>query len=284
MKFNHQAIVFGSGQRVLGQLQLPTRGRRPEACINRLKRQSWAWNPRQRVRGLYSNMREFSIGKIGGLEPSIPGNFAITLSEIGNEISLKKGDLIYRQGEEANCVFFLIKGRVKVTLIGSSGKEAILRIHLPHSILGLTSLASDPVRDANAICLDPASLLSIPLEDFERFMHRDPSFAMHIVRLLIDRMSDFHYRVGDWLTQSVEQRLSQALLALSAPDINNIPGETPEIPLTHEELAQIINTRRPTVSRILSKLADLNLVNQSGRTLQVADIERLTAYIERSRD
>jgi CRP/FNR family cyclic AMP-dependent transcriptional regulator len=229
-------------------------------------------------------MREFSIGKIGGLEPSIPSEFAITISKIGKEISLEKGDLIYRQGEEENYIFFLIKGLVKVTLIGASGQEAILRIHLPHSVLRLTALASDPVRDANAICLDQAFLLSIPLEDFERFMHLDPSFAMHIVRLLIDRMSDFHYRVGDWLTQSVEQRLSQALLALSAPDINNISEKEPEIPLTHEELAQIINTRRPTVSHILSKLADLNLVNQSGRTLQVANREQLAAHVERSRD
>jgi CRP-like cAMP-binding protein len=82
----------------------------------------------------------------------------------------------------------------------------------------------------------------------------------------------------------VEQRLSQALLALSAPDINNISEKEPEIPLTHEELAQIINTRRPTVSHILSKLADLNLVNQSGRTLQVANREQLAAHVERSRD
>lgn len=223
-------------------------------------------------------MREYSIGKIGGLAASLPDNLAEILSRMGTPKAFDKGSQIYRQGEAAEYVFFLLRGRVKSTLIGVSGQEAILRIHLPHSIMGLTALSSDLVRDASTTCLDPVSVVPIKRTAFLKLMRDEPEFGIHIVRLLTDRMRDFHYRVGDWLAQSVEQRLSRALQALSTPDGNPPNGPAQEIPLTHDELAQLINTRRPTVSKALSKLAAKGLVKQSGRQLFITDRDQLKAH------
>lgn len=223
-------------------------------------------------------MREYSMGKIGGLASSLPDTLAAILSQMGAPKSFDKGSQIYRQGEDAEYIFFLLRGRVKSTLIGSSGQEAILRIHLPHSIMGLTALSSDLIRDASTTCLNQVSVVPIKRTAFLKLMRDEPEFGIHIVRLLTDRMRDFHYRVGDWLAQSVEQRLSRALQALSTPDGNNANESAQEIPLTHDELAQLINTRRPTVSKALSKLADMGLVKQCGRQLIIIDREQLTAH------
>ncbi|MDA1089655.1 MAG: Crp/Fnr family transcriptional regulator [Proteobacteria bacterium] len=224
-------------------------------------------------------MREYSIGTIKGLEPILPSNLAKKLAEIDAPISFVKNSQIYYQGDEADHVFFLLHGRVKSTLIGSSGQESILRIHLPHSILGLTALASHPIRDASATCLDPVTVVSIKRPQFLDIMRSEPDFGTHVVRLLTDRMSDFHHRVGDWLAQSVEQRLSQTLLALSAPDPNGGNPYVREIPLTHEELAQMINARRPTVSSALSRLAGLGIVKKTGRRLMIANRDLLARHV-----
>ena len=228
-------------------------------------------------------MREYSIGTVRGLEPSLPDRLATVLSGTASNKAFRKGSQIYRQGEDAEYVYFLVRGRVKSTLIGASGQEAILRIHLPQSILGLTALSTIQIRDANAVCLDSVSVVPIKRSAFLNLMSDDPEFGVHIVRLLADRMSDFHYRVGDWLSQSVEHRLSQALLALSADDGSGQDQYTHDIPLTHEEIAQLINTRRPTVSKTLSKLEALGFIKQIGRKLIISDRDKLLAHLDAAR-
>jgi CRP-like cAMP-binding protein len=67
-----------------------------------------------------------------------------------------KGDRLYHQAEPADHVHVLLSGIIKSTTVNSNGQETLLRIHLSGSVLGLTSLATDPVRDATAIALEPS--------------------------------------------------------------------------------------------------------------------------------
>lgn len=103
-------------------------------------------------------------------------------------------------------------------------------------------------------------------------MQSDPRLGDYFIQLLLERMCDFHHRVGELLSQSVEQRLSKALLALSQPehgDGADAVGET--VMLTHEQLAHLLNTRRPTVTAALSRFTEAGLVARSGRGIIVAD-------------
>ncbi len=230
-------------------------------------------------------MREYSIGNTTGLDSILPLNLAEKLAGFSSEKTFTRNAAIYNQGDPADNIFFLLQGRVKSILIRASGQQSILRIHLPHSILGLTALASNPVRDATAICMDPAVVVTMPRAMFNDLMRSEPELGIYIIRLLTDRMSDFHHRVGDLMEQPVERRLAQALLVLSTPDPGAGPECAEEIPLSHEELSQLINTRRPTVSSILSRFAAQGAVQKSGRKLKVSDralLARLTNEIHPS--
>ncbi len=221
-------------------------------------------------------MREYSIGIAQGLGPVLPPEQIKRLVEAGRKISFEKDEIIYRQGEPAANTYLLTSGRANTFLISSKGQESLLRIHLPGSVLGLTALATRHIRDASAVAVEASWVIEITRESFLALLRSDPLLGEHFIKLLLDRMSDFHYRVGELLSQTVEQRLSTALLALSQPDSS--PGRqarTETVILTHEQLAHLINTRRPTVSAILSRFAGAGLISKSGRGILVTDREGL---------
>ena len=223
-------------------------------------------------------MREYSIGAPLGLEPVIPADLIEMITRAGQRKAFTKNDVIYRQGEPADHIYLLLSGRAKTVLIAPSGQEALLRIHLPCNILGLSALASNPVRDGDAIAIEAIATTVVTRQELRTLMLGEPRLAEHLIELLVNRMTDFHYRVGEMMGQSVEQRLARALLALSEPDPAAPDSNGPsDITLTHEDLANLLNTRRPTISAAINKLADAGLIHRSGRRLQVISPHNLAA-------
>ena len=217
-------------------------------------------------------MREYSIGAPLGLEPVIPADLIERLDDAGQRRTFQKNRAIYRQGDVANHVYLLLSGRAKTVLVAPSGQQALLRIHLQHNVLGLTALASNPARDGDAVAIEPVETAMVSREELRKLMRAEPRLAEHLLELMVNRMCDFHYRVGEMMAQSVEQRLARALLALSEPD-PTASGESERagITLTHEELANLLNTRRPTISAAINRFAESGLIRKSGRRLHVVD-------------
>lgn len=228
-------------------------------------------------------MREYSIGTIIDIGENLPPEDVARLTAKGSPRTFGKGDVIYRQGEPAEEVFFLLSGQAKSVLVNATGGECLLRIHLPHSLMGLTALASNAIRDAEAIATADCEASRIPRADFIELLRTNGELAVHVTRLLVDRMSDFHHRVGDFLTQNVEQRLAVTLLSLSRPDPREGDGTARQpVRLTHEELANLLGARRPTITAILNRFSADGLITKSGRAIEVSDAARLKHLLPRS--
>lgn len=225
-------------------------------------------------------MRELSIGVIEELTPTLVPAQVEKLCQSGVELTYDRGEIIYRQGEPAKHIFLLLKGEAQSTLLNSAGHETLLRIHLPGSILGLTSLATVPWRDASAKANQPSLLAKVSAEAVRSLILADREIGLSLIRLLVDRMRDFHFRVGDLQAQSVEQRLARVLLAVSRRDKSiETFGARPEIQLTHEELAQLVNSRRQTVTAILGRFAQAGYISKSGRRLFIDDVAGLNSLL-----
>jgi len=225
-------------------------------------------------------MRELSIGVIGDLTPTLGPAQVDKLCRRGIQLAYERNELIYRQGEPAEHVFLLLEGEAQSTLLNSAGNETLLRIHLPGSILGLTSLATVPWRDASAKAIHPSLLTKIARDEVKDLIVSDRELGLSLIRLLVDRMRDFHFRVGDLQAQTVEQRLARVLLAVSRreKDLENSTSR-PEIHLTHEELAQLVNSRRQTVTAILGRFAQAGYISKSGRRLVIDNVAGLTGLM-----
>lgn len=220
-------------------------------------------------------MREYAIGKTIGLEASLTTACIAEIEANGIEKLYLAGDRLFLQGEPAKSIYLLQSGRAKSVLADRAGNESLLRIHLPDSVLGLTALGSGKIRDATAIAIDPVRVVEIDSAKFEQMIRQGGDLAAGLVQLLIDRMCDFHHRVGEFYTLPVEYRLALALLAISRLDPSHDDPISLDIPLTHEELAQLIGSRRPTVSTILARFSKAGLIARTGRATTITDRDGL---------
>ena len=221
-------------------------------------------------------MREYSLGTLIDIDATLAPEHVSVLTGVGRPVRLRRDARIYRQGEPAEHIWFLVSGRAKSVLAGKGGGETLLRLHLAHSLLGLTALGSHPVRDADAVATTDAELVRMSRAEFESLLSADAGLARRIIALLVDRMRDFHHRVGDFLGLSVEQRLARALLSLSRPDPQDgMSGAPRAVRLTHQELAALTNARRPTVTAALRRFAETGCIIQDGRAVLVCDEDQL---------
>jgi CRP-like cAMP-binding protein len=217
-------------------------------------------------------MREYAIGTTVGLNASLTPACIAEIEANGTAKSYPPEDRLFLQGEPAQSIYLLQTGRVKSVLADRGGNESLLRIHLPGSVLGLTALGSAKIRDATAMAIDPVRVVEIDSARFEKMIRQGGDLAEGLVQLLIDRMCDFHHRVGEFFALPVECRLALALLAITAPDpSHHAEPISQDIPLTHEELAQLIGSRRPTVSTILARFRQAGLIARSGRATRIDD-------------
>lgn len=227
-------------------------------------------------------MREYSIGTILDISEDLDARFVSLLRE-GRAVRIfDAGETIYHQGDAARSVYFLLSGNARSVLVNAAGNPCLLRIHLPHSLLGLTSLSAKAIRDADAIATSTCTCVEISSEAFLDLMRSHPDFAIHVTRMLVDRMSDFHHRVGDFLTRTVEERLAATLLSISRRDPREAdPSTRRPIGLTHEDLANLLGARRPTISAVLKKFAEEGLIEKVGRSILVADADGMAQLLRR---
>lgn len=225
-------------------------------------------------------MREYSLNNELSLESALPPAQLTRLAEAGGLRRLATGETIYHQGDPAGHIYLLRRGRIKTFMVNSSGLEALLRIHLPDSLLGLTAMTSERRRDATAVALEPSEVSVIKRADLIDLLKADAELGISLIQLVLDRMSDFHLRVGELSSNRVEQRLARALLSLSRADTSACESvEDSKILLTHEELAQLINSRRQTVTTVLSRFAQAGLISHEGRHLIVTDRRGLACLL-----
>ncbi|MEL6289772.1 MAG: Crp/Fnr family transcriptional regulator [Pseudomonadota bacterium] len=226
-------------------------------------------------------MREYSVGTLADMDDSLGPDERAHLSALGRTRACDTCALIYRQGEPADRVYLLCDGEVKSILTNRSGEDCLLRLHLANSLLGLSALASTPRRDASAVASSPATLIEIDAAAFQHAMSASPVLAARVVRLLVDRMSDFHHRVGDFLSLSVEQRVAQTLLSLARHDpLTASPSSGATVRMTHEDLAGLLSARRPTVTSALARLEHAGLIARTGREITLVDAKGLARMID----
>jgi CRP-like cAMP-binding protein len=217
-------------------------------------------------------MREYSFGMGANLRPTVPQDDLQKLVRAGERRVWARNDRIYRQAEPADHVHVLLSGTIKSCAVNSAGQETLLRIHLPGSVLGLTALATDPVRDATAVVLESSATAMISRDTVLAILRADAQLTTFFVRLLVDRISEFQYRVSELSANSVEQRLAHVLLSLARREASSLaPGSALAVSLTHEEMSQIINARRQTVTMALGRFAEAGLIRQIKRRILIAD-------------
>jgi CRP-like cAMP-binding protein len=180
-------------------------------------------------------------------------------------VHLEPKETFFSQGDPANTVFFLQRGRAKLTVVSQSGKEATITLLSVGDFVGEESLASIPgLRLATASAVNTCVALKITREEMARVMHDEPNFADFFLKFLLSRSMRTQADLVDQLFNSSEKRLARILLLMAE---FGKPGERDAFipPVSQETLAEMIGTTRSRVSFFMNRFRKLGFINYNGR-------------------
>ena len=200
--------------------------------------------------------------------PTIAFDAAAFLAEAGlgrKIIQLKPKQAFFSQGGPADSIFYLQRGRAKLTVVSKNGKEAAITLLSSGDFIGEESLATMGERHmTSATAITACKALEIERGEMVRLMHDEPSLSDLFLRFLLVRSMRTQADLIDQLFNSSEKRLARILLLLAE---FGKPGE-PEslIPqITQETLAEMIGTTRSRVSFFMNRFRKLGFIEYNGR-------------------
>jgi CRP-like cAMP-binding protein len=170
------------------------------------------------------------------------------------------GESIFSQGDPANAVFYIQSGKVKLTVVSMSGKEAVIAHLLAASFFGEASMAGEPQRSSSAYALEPSTIARIDKMAMQDLLRREKEFAEQFLAYLLSRNNRMQADLVDHLFNSSEKRLARLLMMMA----NFGQGSKP-IPviakISQETLAEMIGTTRSRVSFFLNRFRDLGYID-----------------------
>ena len=174
-----------------------------------------------------------------------------------------ESDLIFSQGDPADAVFYIHKGKVKLTVISRQGKEAVIAILGAGDFFGEGCLAGQPLRMGTSVSMSVCSLMKLAKKDVIRALHEQPTFSEVFVTHLLSRNIRIEEDLVDQLFNSSEKRLARVLLLLANFGKEGTP-QTVIPKMSQETLAEIIGTTRSRVSFFMNRFRKLGFVEYNG--------------------
>jgi CRP/FNR family transcriptional regulator, cyclic AMP receptor protein len=179
-------------------------------------------------------------------------------------LEFHKNQNIFAQGDVADTVFYLQKGRVKLTVLSEQGKEAVVAILEPGQFFGEGCLNGHPLRIATTTAMEECLVTSITKEAMIALLHTEPKFSEIFMAYLLTRNSRVEEDLIDQLFNSSEKRLARLLLLLAHFGKEGSPRPiNPSI--SQETLAEMIGTTRSRVSYFMNKFRKLGLISYNGK-------------------
>jgi CRP-like cAMP-binding protein len=180
-----------------------------------------------------------------------------------------KGRLIFREGEPADAMFYIQRGRVKISTVSAKGKEAILALAGNGDFIGERALAPSYIlRATTATAITDCVLQRIEVEKFWHLLRKEQDFLRLFVSFLIYRNSQLQESLTDQLFNQSEKRLANVLLSLAGVKNKETSGG-PVPRVTHQTLAEMVGTTRPRISLFMSRFKKLGLIAYKKRELCV---------------
>ena len=183
-------------------------------------------------------------------------------------MSLPRGRTVFTQGDSCDAVFYIQAGKVKLTVVSKTGKEATIAILGVGDFFGEDSLARQRLRMASVTTLSDCEFMRIEKNAMLKVLHAQHSFSDLFVEHLLSRNIRYQEDLIDQLFNSSEKRLARILLIFAGFGNDGIREKT-EIPkISQETLAEMVGTTRPRINAFMNKFRRLGFIDYNGE-LQV---------------
>lgn len=177
----------------------------------------------------------------------------------------ERDETFFTQGDPADSVFYLHRGRVKISVVSSTGREATIRLVSAGEFFGERAMTESPnVRVTTATAITASTALSIARPEFLRVMREEQSFSYLFSQFLLANSMRTQADLVDQLFNRAEKRLARLLLTLAE---HGHPGDKAPLlaPISQEALASMIGSTRPRVNTFMTRFRKLGFIEYNGR-------------------
>jgi len=192
-----------------------------------------------------------------------PNTFLATIGEGRKILAVAKKQTIFTQGDTADAVFYIQTGKVRLTVVSKTGKEATIGILNERDFFGEGALAGQMVRMGSAAAMTDCELLRVNKKAMIEALHREHAFSDMFVAYLLARNVRYEEELVDQLFNSSEKRLARVLLLLAHFGKEGNP-ETVIPKISQEMLAEMIGTTRSRVSFFMNRFRKLGFIHYNG--------------------
>jgi CRP/FNR family cyclic AMP-dependent transcriptional regulator len=201
-----------------------------------------------------------------GAPPAKAFDAQVFLAKVGEGktiIEVRKNNHVFAQGDIADTVFYIQKGRIKLTVLSDHGKEAVVAILEPGQFFGEGCMNGHKLRIATTTAMEYCVITAIKKSAMIALLHNEPKFSELFMAYLLTRNSRIEEDLIDQLFNSSERRLARLLLLLA--NFGKEGNPQPISPnINQETLAEMIGTTRSRVCFFMNKFRKLGLINYNG--------------------
>ena len=192
-----------------------------------------------------------------------------------------KGAVLFVEGQPARGLFVLCSGKVKLTTSSPQGRSLIVRVADPGEVLGLSAVTSSVAYEVSAETLEPSQVNFLPRDEFLRFLQSYGEVGLRVARhLSMELHRAYHQLVRIGLAPTTRAKLADLLLDRASGDTEaELKGVCFQLPLTHEEIGELISCSRETVSRLLNDFRRKGLIDVKGILITLLDPAKLKAFL-----
>ncbi|MEZ7498805.1 Crp/Fnr family transcriptional regulator [Flavobacterium sp. Arc3] len=192
---------------------------------------------------------------------------------------IRKGEVIFEEGENVNGIFCIKDGVCKLTKLSPNGKDHIVKLVTKGELLGQRSMISDEPVHLSAVALEDMEVCFIPKTEVMGFFDKNNQFSMNVMKTICGDLKEADSHTVNMAQKTVKERLAQTLLYLNDTFGKN-EDDSLKIQLSRDELASIIGTATESCIRLLSDFNKLGLINLVGKKITITDINKLKKISE----
>ncbi|MDO5637845.1 MAG: Crp/Fnr family transcriptional regulator [Myroides sp.] len=203
----------------------------------------------------------------------------IHLANCKDSVTVKKGEVIFNEGDVMNGVYCIKEGTCKLVKMNSNGKDTIIKLITKGELLGQTSILTEEKSTLSAIAVDDMRVCFIPKNEILGFIDNNKSFSFEVTKNVCKNLNDATNFTVNHTHKTVKERLAISLL-----EILNSAGTDNEgylnLQLTREEIASMVGTATESCIRLLAELKKENLIDLKGKKIKILQLNELRNLAE----
>ncbi len=198
----------------------------------------------------------------------------VRISGCKTSMTIKKGDVIFEEGETLNGVYCVRDGICKLSKLSANGKDQIVKMVVKGQLLGQRSLISDESSNLQAVALNDMEVCFIPKSEIIGDLQRNSKFSFEVLKEMAHDLKEADDVIVNMAQKSVRQRLAEALVYIHDSFGVN-PDGTLSVLLSREDFANIVGTATESAIRVLSQFKKEGLIATIGKQIKIENLDGL---------